>query len=266
MEAITAQHLSKRYYIGKFNSGYLYRRLQSYLRRVMEKRTAGAVTASRRNRSVNALHDLSFTIRRGECTGIIGPNGSGKSTLLKILSGVTLPSEGQVIIRGNVASLLGIGTGFQSDLSARENIYLNGAILGMTRRQIHEQFDDIVSFSGIENFVETPVKRFSSGMYIRLAFSIAIHCIADILLIDEILAVADHGFLERCRKKISDYITDGKTIIIVSHNMTTVRELCARVLLLHEGSIVASGTPGAIIPRYERQRPDSAVNVHSVSS
>lgn len=265
MEAITAEHLSKRYYIGKFNSGYLYRELQSYLHRIMKKRTAEVIATSSRNRSVNALLDVNFTIRQGECTGIIGPNGSGKSTLLKILSGVTLPSEGLVTIRGNIASLLGIGTGFQSDLSARENIYLNGAILGMSRGQIRDQFNDIVCFSGIENFVETPIKRFSSGMYIRLAFSIAIHCVADILLIDEILAVADHGFLEACRKKIAEYITAGKTIIIVSHNMTTVRELCSRVLLLHEGSIVASGSPDTIIPRYEQQRPDAAVNEHTVS-
>lgn len=248
--AITVDHLTKQYYIGKYDSGYLFHELRAFLRffnRIKKPDYS--------DRSITALHDLSYSIPHGQSVGIIGPNGSGKSTLLRILAGITLPTKGKVTIHGRVASLLDIGTGFQSDLSARENIFLNGAILGMNRRLIHEQFDAIVEFSGMKRFLDTPVKRFSSGMYIRLAFSIAIHCVADILLIDEILAAADQRFLEKCRKKLIGYQREGKTIVIVSHNMATIRELCSEVILLKNGAIVTSGTPDKIIAPYEKESP-----------
>jgi lipopolysaccharide transport system ATP-binding protein len=198
-----------------------------------------------------ALRDVSFSINKGEVVGVIGSNGAGKSTLLKILSQITPPTEGEVILRGRVGSLLEVGTGFHPELTGRENIFLNGAILGMKKKEIEKKFDDIVEFAGIEKFLDTPVKHYSSGMYVRLAFSVAAHMEPDILLVDEVLAVGDAEFQKKCLGKM-DEITrkDGRTIMFVSHNMGAISELCSRCLLLEKGKIVKSGTPAEVIGFY----------------
>jgi len=198
-----------------------------------------------------ALRNVSFELKKGEVLGIIGKNGAGKSTLLKILSRITDPTEGRAEICGRVASLLEVGTGFHDELTGRENIYLNGSILGMTKKEINQKFDNIVQFSGVEKFLDTPVKRFSSGMRVRLAFSVAAHLEPEILLVDEVLAVGDAEFQKKCLGKM-DEITrnEGRTIIFVSHNMGAIRKLCTKTLLLESGQITAMGKTEDVINKY----------------
>ncbi len=188
-----------------------------------------------------ALRNVSFDVQPGEVVGIIGRNGAGKSTLLKILSRITEPTEGQVTLRGRVASLLEVGTGFHSELSGRENVYLNGAILGMSRTEIDRKFDEIVAFSEVEPFLDTPVKRYSSGMYVRLAFAIAAHLEPEILIVDEVLAVGDAEFQQKCLGKMHDVATGGRTVLFVSHNMNAVERLCSRALVLKAGRLAFAG-------------------------
>lgn len=198
-----------------------------------------------------ALRGLSFEVQPGEVVGIIGRNGAGKSTLLKVLSQITQPTEGRVRLRGRVASLLEVGTGFHPELTGRENIFLNGAILGMTRAEVRKKFDEIVAFAEVEKFLDTPVKRYSSGMYVRLAFAVAAHMEPEILIIDEVLAVGDAQFQKKCLGKMQNVATqEGRTVLFVSHNLQTVRQMCQRVLLLQQGQLVASGDPHATIARY----------------
>jgi len=197
-----------------------------------------------------ALKDLHFEIRRGEVVGITGRNGAGKSTLLKILSRITEPSEGRAVIRGRVASLLEVGTGFHPELTGRENIFLNGAILGMTRAEIKRKFDEIVAFAEIEKFLDTPVKRYSSGMYVRLAFAVAAHLEPEILVVDEVLAVGDAEFQKKCLGKMSEVAAGGRTVLFVSHNMATVNRLCQSCFLLDSGRIIASGDAPSVTARY----------------
>jgi lipopolysaccharide transport system ATP-binding protein len=199
-----------------------------------------------------ALRDVSFEIRRGESVGIIGRNGAGKSTLLKILSRITEPTTGRVTIQGRVASLLEVGTGFHSELSGRENIYLNGTILGMTRAEIKRKFDEIVAFAEVEKYLDTPVKRYSSGMYVRLAFAVAAHLEPEILVVDEVLAVGDAEFQKKCLGKMGDVTTAGRTVLFVSHNMAAVRTLCSLVLLLKSGRPQLIGPTHQVISEYER--------------
>ena len=189
-------------------------------------------------------------MKRGEVLGIIGRNGAGKSTLLKILSRVTEPTQGRVTIKGRVASLLEVGTGFHPELTGRENIYLNGAILGMSRGEIRRKFNEIVAFAEIEKFLDTPVKRYSSGMYVRLAFAVAAHLEPEILLIDEVLAVGDSQFQSKCLGKMSEVARAGRTVLFVSHNMAAVRHLCGRLLMLHEGFLVGDGDPAKVSAKY----------------
>lgn len=190
-----------------------------------------------------ALKDVNFEVQRGEVIGIIGKNGAGKSTLLKILSQITPPTTGEIKIRGRVGSLLEVGTGFHPELTGRENIFLNGAILGMKKTEIAEKFDAIVAFAGIEKFLDTPVKYYSSGMYVRLAFSVAAHMEPDILIVDEVLAVGDAEFQKKCLGKMEEITeTDGRTILFVSHNMSAIQQLCDRVLILEKGSVIFDGT------------------------
>jgi lipopolysaccharide transport system ATP-binding protein len=199
-----------------------------------------------------ALRDVSLDIRQGEVVGIIGRNGAGKSTLLKILSRITEPTRGRVGIKGRIASLLEVGTGFHPELTGRENVFLNGAILGMTRREISGHFDEIVDFAGIDKFIDTPVKRYSSGMYLRLAFAVAAHLNPEILLIDEILAVGDSEFQKKCLGKIQDVASGlGRTVFFVSHQLESVLSLCTRVCLLKAGRLVADGKPDAIVRQYQ---------------
>jgi lipopolysaccharide transport system ATP-binding protein len=204
-----------------------------------------------------SLRDVSFEVDHGEVIGVIGRNGAGKSTLLKILSRITAPTEGRVSVRGRMASLLEVGTGFHPELTGRENIFLNGAILGMRQADIARQFDAIVAFAEIDRFVDTPVKRYSSGMYVRLAFSVAAHLDPDVLLVDEVLAVGDAAFQKRCLGKIHDVASAGRTVIFVSHNLAAVRELCSRCLLLDAGLLRFDGPTAETFTLYEDSFADS---------
>ena len=197
-----------------------------------------------------ALNDVTFDVKQGEVLGIIGHNGAGKSTLLKVLSQITEPTRGEVRIRGRVASLLEVGTGFHPELSGRENIFLNGSILGMSRKDIKAKFDEIVAFAEVEKFLDTPVKHYSSGMYVRLAFAVAAHLEPEILLIDEVLAVGDGAFQKKCMSKMNNVASEGRTIIFVSHSMIAMQSLCRRVILLQKGNIVEDGPSGPVISKY----------------
>ncbi|MEE0443225.1 MAG: ABC transporter ATP-binding protein, partial [Acutalibacteraceae bacterium] len=188
-----------------------------------------------------ALKGVSFDVKQGEKVGIIGKNGAGKSTLLKIISRITEPTDGKIEFYGKISSMLEVGTGFNNELTGRENIYLNGAILGMTKAEIDEKFDDILEFSEVGKFIDTPVKRYSSGMFVRLAFAVASHLEPDILLVDEVLAVGDTRFQKKCIKKMKSIADSGKTILFVSHQMNTIRQLCDRVIVLKEGQVIYDG-------------------------
>lgn len=207
---------------------------------------------SHRRKSVDfwALRDVSFSVARGEAVGVIGSNGAGKSTLLKVLSRITTPTHGTAIVRGRVGSLLEVGTGFHPDLTGRENVFLNGAILGMTRRETSRQFDAIVDFAEVERFLDTPVKRYSSGMYLRLAFAVAAHLDSDILLVDEVLAVGDAAFQKKCLGTMNDVRSRGKTVVFVSHSMPAIQTLCSRAMYLSEGRVIADGPPADIVRQY----------------
>jgi len=197
-----------------------------------------------------ALKDVSFDVTQGEVVGIIGRNGAGKSTLLKILSRITEPTEGRVRIRGRVASLLEVGTGFHHELTGRENVFLNGAILGMTREEIKRKFDEIVAFAEVEKFLDTPVKRYSSGMCVRLAFAVAAHLEPEILIVDEVLAVGDEAFQKKCLGKMDKVAQQGRTVFFVSHNMPSIKRLCTTAILLSDGRIVERGNPGSVVAAY----------------
>lgn len=237
---IKAEHLSKYYRLGAINHGMLYKDLQSWLARKLGKEDPhsqiGQDHFADRPEGFWALKDLNFEIKQGDRVGIIGKNGAGKSTLLKILSRITAPTEGQVKIKGRVTSLLEVGTGFHGELTGRENIYLNGAILGMKRSEISKKIDEIIDFSEISQFIDTPVKRYSSGMYVRLAFAVASHLNNDILIADEVLAVGDASFHNKAIKKMNDLsLKEGKTVLFVSHNMIAIRQLCSKGFILTKG-------------------------------
>ncbi|MBI5922462.1 MAG: ABC transporter ATP-binding protein [Betaproteobacteria bacterium] len=245
---IQVEQLSKHYRLGIINHGTLYRDLQSWWARYRghpDPNSAiggwGPQLARVQGDLFHALDDLSFKVRRGEILGVIGGNGAGKSTLLKILSRITAPTAGEVRLKGRVASLLEVGTGFHPELTGRENIFLNGAILGMSRSEIGSKFDEIVEFAEIDQFVDTPVKRYSSGMYVRLAFSVAAHLESDILLVDEVLAVGDISFQKKCIGKMEAVGSSGRTILFVSHNMASVQNLCTRALVLKDGHVDFDG-------------------------
>ena len=197
-----------------------------------------------------ALKDISFDVNQGEAIGIIGRNGAGKSTLLKVLSKITHPTTGRAVIRGRISSLLEVGTGFHPELTGRENVFLNGTILGMSKREIDTKFDEIVDFSGIEKFIDTPVKRYSSGMKVRLAFSVAAHLEPDLMVVDEVLAVGDARFQKKCLSKMEDVGSKGRTVLFVSHNMPAITRLCPRALLMERGRIVEDGPAGGVVAKY----------------
>jgi lipopolysaccharide transport system ATP-binding protein len=199
-----------------------------------------------------ALNDVSFQVEPGEVVGVVGRNGAGKSTLLKILSRITAPTRGRIELRGRLASLLEVGTGFHPELSGRENIYLNGTILGMTNSEINRNLDNIVAFAEIEQFLDTPVKRYSSGMYVRLAFAVAAHLDVDVLVVDEVLAVGDGVFQERCLRKMEDVASGGRTVLFVSHNLGAVSRLCPRTILLHTGQVAYDGTTASALGHYSK--------------
>ncbi len=241
--AIRVENLSKQYTIGRAQERHdtLRDALSAAFRR---KGTNGSAE------TFWALKDVSFEVKRGEVVGIIGRNGAGKSTLLKILSQITEPTSGRASIYGRVGSLLEVGTGFHPELTGRENIYLNGAILGMRREEITRQFDEIVAFSEIEKFLDTPVKRYSSGMYVRLAFAVAAHLEPEILLVDEVLAVGDAAFQKKALGKMGSVVNEGRTVVFVSHNMAAIQNLCQKVMLLEGGQLKEIGTPSKIVDQY----------------
>ncbi|MDQ1523303.1 MAG: lipopolysaccharide transport system ATP-binding protein [Pyrinomonadaceae bacterium] len=252
---VTIENVSKRYRLGGLHPGYLTFRdlVGGALGRVARKRGGGNnddATAGESRRDFWALRDINLEVRPGELVGVIGRNGAGKSTLLKILSRVTKPTTGRVAMYGRVGSLLEVGTGFHAELSGRENVFLSGAILGMRRAEIERKFDEIVAFSELEKFIDTPVKRYSSGMYVRLAFSVAAHLEPEILIMDEVLAVGDAAFQQKCLDKMHAIRQHGRTIFFVSHSMPAVTRLCRRVVLLHEGRIVSEGEPQAVVNDY----------------
>jgi lipopolysaccharide transport system ATP-binding protein len=244
--AIDAQGLSKRYRLGEFQAAY------GTLRESLTH--AGRRLTGKEHRSSTdelwALDDVSFRVNEGEVLGVIGRNGAGKSTLLKVLTRITTPTKGRVEIRGRVGSLLEVGTGFHPELTGRENIYLNGAILGMKRREIQQKLPDMVEFSGVEGFLDTPVKRYSSGMYVRLAFSVAAHLEPEILLVDEVLAVGDAEFQRRCLGRMEDYGANGRTVLFVSHNMQAVAQLCDRAILMENGRVARDGRSADVVAHY----------------
>lgn len=214
---------------------------------------------------LTALNRVHFDVQAGERVGIIGRNGAGKSTLLKILSQITPPTSGSVTLRGRVASLLEVGTGFHAELTGRENIFLNGAILGMRQSEIRRKFDEIVLFAEVEKFLDTPVKRYSSGMYVRLAFAVAAHLESEILIVDEVLAVGDAQFQKKCISKMQDVSGTGRTVLFVSHNMSAITQLCERAILLREGRTIDDGKPNLVISNYFSTTKSSASNVDLIS-
>lgn len=243
--AVKIENISKMYRLGVINNGTLWRDIQTWiaLKRGLED-PHSKIGENRYNSEKNqfwALKDINFELEQGTRLGILGRNGSGKSTLLKILSRITAPTEGTIKVKGKIASLLEVGTGFHQELTGKENIYLNGAILGMKKRQIDEKLDEIIAFSEIEEYIDTPVKRYSSGMYVKLAFSIAAHLESDILIADEVLAVGDRGFMQKSLAKMKDLSTGhGRTVLFVSHNVGAVSDLCNCGILLENGVIKES--------------------------
>jgi lipopolysaccharide transport system ATP-binding protein len=258
---ITVENLSKSYLVGHESVGQSYKRytaLRDVIGHEVRNFARNAVNLVRGRQVVPgdqveefwALKDVSFEVRRGEVLGIIGRNGAGKSTLLKILSRITEPTRGRVTLRGRVASLLEVGTGFHPELTGRENIYLNGAILGMTRAEIRRKFDDIVTFAEVEKFLDTPVKRYSSGMYVRLAFAVAAHLEPEILIVDEVLAVGDVEFQKKCLGAMGEFASNDRTVLFVSHNMGAISTLTNKCILLDRGGIVTLGNTANVIAAY----------------
>ena len=251
--AIRVEGLSKQYRIGRRQECYktLGETLgQTFTAPFRKARSALRNGNGQRKNTIWALKDLSIEIKRGDVFGIIGRNGAGKSTLLKILSRITEPTEGYADVHGSVSSLLEVGIGFHGELSGRENIYLNGAILGMKRSEIARNFDEIVAFAEIEKFIDTPVKRYSSGMYLRLAFAVAAHLQSEILIVDEVLAVGDAQFQKKCLGKMNEIRSGGRTILFVSHNLAAIQSLCSRALWVQEGRAIEDGQPSAVVADY----------------
>jgi lipopolysaccharide transport system ATP-binding protein len=255
--AIKVEHVYKQYKLGLVNTGTLVHDINRWWHKINGKQDPYEILTGENDRAqktsndyVWALKDINFDVVSGEVLGIIGKNGAGKSTLLKILSKVTSPTKGNIKVRGRIASLLEVGTGFHPELTGRENIFLNGAILGMTKNEIRSKFDEIVAFSGVEKYIDTPVKRYSSGMYVRLAFAVAAHLEPEILIVDEVLAVGDADFQKKCLGKMKDVSGEGRTVLFVSHNMAAVRSLCNRGIFLENGIIKSDGITEEVLDLY----------------
>jgi len=240
MNVIEFNHVWK-----KFRKGEKFNSLRDAIPNLFRKRN------SLESEEFWALHDVSFAIKKNEVVGIIGPNGAGKSTILKLLSRIMKPSKGEIRINGKLSALIEVGAGFHNELTGRENIYLNGTILGMTKKEIDSKFDQIVDFSGLAEFIDTPVKRYSSGMYARLGFSVAAHMDPDILLVDEVLAVGDMAFQTKCAEKMRELLNSNTTIVLISHSLSLIQSLCKRVIFLDKGKIQNEGEPEEIIPYYQ---------------
>jgi lipopolysaccharide transport system ATP-binding protein len=255
--AIKVENVSKKYRLGTINRDMLYKDIQSWWAKMQGKPDPNSRISYKhpnrleKNDDFWALRSVCFELKQGEVLGVIGGNGAGKSTLLKVLSQITAPSEGRVFTNGRIASLLEVGTGFHQELTGRENVYLNGAILGMSRKEVAKKFDEIVAFSEVEEFIDTPVKRYSSGMYVRLAFAVAAHLETEILLVDEVLAVGDQAFQKKCLGKMQDISETGKTVLFVSHNLGTIKSVCSRGIVLESGELVFDGIVGDALDHYQ---------------
>jgi homopolymeric O-antigen transport system ATP-binding protein len=260
--SITAEHLGKRY---RYQAPEAYKTLRDTLARAFTYRFRGRPATPERDSQFWALRDVSFEVRRGEVLGIVGHNGAGKSTLLKILSGITEPTNGCAAVRGRMASLLEVGTGFHPELTGRENVFLNGAILGMRSDEVRRKFDEIVNFAEVAPFIDTPVKHYSSGMFLRLAFAVAAHLEPEILLIDEVLAVGDAAFQKKCLGKMDQVANAGRTILFVSHNLAAVQQLTRTSLLLEHGQVAALGPTPEVLARYLRGQLDHSTTVYEVA-
>jgi len=269
---IRVENLSKKYLVGHQSAererytalrDVIGREARNFLRKAVDVVRGREIVQGDQVEEFWALKDVNFEVKRGEVLGIIGRNGAGKSTLLKILSKITEPTAGRVTLYGRVATLLEVGTGFHPELTGRENIYLNGAVLGMKRADIKKRFDKIVAFAEVEKFLDTPVKRFSSGMYVRLAFAVAAHLDPEILIVDEVLAVGDAEFQKKCIGKLSEVATSGRTVLFVSHNMTAVRTLCSQVAMIDRGRMPVMGEPSVIIGRYSESYAKSTPREHA---
>jgi lipopolysaccharide transport system ATP-binding protein len=255
---ISVENISKLYRLGEIGTGTLSHDLNRWWAKMRGKEDPFSVLGEVNDRSNKtesnyawALKDVSFSLEEGEVLGVIGSNGAGKSTLLKIISEITTPTVGKIKIKGKIASLLEVGTGFHPELTGRENVFLNGAILGMRRSEIQSKFDEIVGFAGVERYIDTPVKRYSSGMYVRLAFAVAAHLEPEILIVDEVLAVGDSEFQKKCLGKMQDVSkNDGRTILFVSHNMQAVKSLCTQALWLHQGQLKTKGKVSTVVNEY----------------
>ena len=262
--AIQFDHVSKEYRLGTIGGGTLRGDLQSWWAKVNHKENPNTLIGSGNPAPAGdrflALNDVSFSVRKGETLGIIGHNGAGKSTLLKLLSRVTAPSSGTISYNGRIASMLEVGTGFHPELTGRENVYMNGAILGMTKAEIEEKMEDIIEFSEVRDFIDTPVKRYSSGMYVKLAFSVAAHLDSEIMIMDEVLAVGDMKFQQKCLGRMGDAANnEGRTVLYVSHNMNTIRQLCDRCIVLDHGEIVFDGDTESAIGIYMEKNSEMAI-------
>ena len=261
---IKVENLGKKYIIGhqKQRGGATLRDTMTHTARGVWQRVRHPLSPNRESIDLEelwALKDVNFEVQEGERIGIIGRNGAGKSTLLKVLSRITEPTTGKVRIKGRVSCLLEVGTGFHPELTGRENVFLNGAILGMTRQEIKKKFDEIVAFAELEKFLDTPVKRYSSGMYVRLAFAVAAHLEPEILIVDEVLAVGDVAFQKKCLGKMENVAKEGRTVLFVSHNMGAIKALCSSAILIDSGRIVRSGYPGEVIGLYLEKNTSSGV-------
>ena len=258
---ISVEHLTKQYDLGVIGTGTLTRDLNRWWAKLRGQPDPYTPIGhqdhfERIGESILALDDISFKVEQGQALGIIGKNGAGKSTLLKILSRVTAPTSGVVKMKGRIGSLLEVGTGFHHELTGKENVYLSGAILGMSKDEVDRKFDEIVDFSGVEQFIDTPVKRYSSGMFVRLAFAVAAHLDPDILIVDEVLAVGDAEFQKKCLGKMGDVAGEGRTVMFVSHNMTAIQNLCKHAIWLQHGKIHASGLSGEVVDSYLSEQYD----------
>ena len=251
--AIQMRGVTKQYRLGQLGYGTLEKDLQSLWAKMRGKPDPNqriGKNAQRMGDTFLALRNINLDVPKGQALGILGGNGAGKSTLLKLLARVTAPTEGTIDLNGTVSAILEVGTGFHADMTGRENVYLNGAILGMSTAEIDERFDSIVAFSEVEDFIDTPVKRYSSGMCVKLAFAVAVHLTGDILIMDEVLAVSDAGFRRKCLAKLREAADAGRTVLYVSHNMDSVRELCDRCVYLEHGEIAYDGEPETAIRLY----------------
>ena len=257
---IKIENVSKQYRLGAIGGGTLKGDIQSFMARIRGKEDPNSKIGAavyEKNEKFLALQNINLEIKKGEAVGIIGHNGAGKSTLLKLLTRVTAPTTGQICMNGRVASMLEVGTGFHPELTGRENVYLNGAILGMTKAEIDKKFDEIVEFSEVKQFINTPVKRYSSGMYVKLAFSVAAHLDSEIMIMDEVLAVGDVKFQQKCLDKMSEAAhQNGRTVLYVSHNMNTIRRLCDRCIVMEHGQVVFNGDVDEAISIYMGKKTD----------